>query len=39
MFDNFYLAKNHQIANNSTTSNAREKNKCKSGIQRILEQN
>ncbi len=36
MFSNFYLVKNHKIANNSTTTTAREKNKHRFGILRIL---
>jgi hypothetical protein len=37
MFCNFYLVKNHKIANNSATTEAREKNKYIFGILRILE--
>jgi hypothetical protein len=37
MFCNFYLVKNHKIANNSATTEAREKNKDIFGILRILE--
>jgi len=39
MVCNFYLVKNHKIANNSTTIEAREKNKHIFGILRILEKN
>jgi hypothetical protein len=37
MFCNFYLMKYHKIAKNSTTTKAREKNKHRFGILRILE--
>jgi hypothetical protein len=37
MFSNFYVMKNHKIANNPTTTDAREKNEPKFGILRILE--
>jgi hypothetical protein len=37
MFCNFYLAKNHKIDRNSTTTIAREKNKRRYGIFKILE--
>jgi hypothetical protein len=37
MFCNFYLMKNHKIANNSTTIKAREKNKQRYGMNVILE--
>jgi hypothetical protein len=37
MFCNFYLVKNHKIANNSATAEAREKNTCILKILRILE--
>ncbi len=37
MFCNFYLVKNPKIAKNSTTTKAREKNKHRFGILRILE--
>jgi hypothetical protein len=37
MFCKFYLVKNHKIANNSATTDAREKNKQLFGILRILE--
>ncbi len=36
MFGNFYLVKNLKIGNTSTTSKAREKNKHRFGILRIL---
>ncbi len=36
MFYIFYLAENHQFANNSTIPEAKEKNKRKFGILRIL---
>jgi hypothetical protein len=39
MFCYFYLARNHKIANNSTTDEAREKNKHRVGIIIILEKN
>ncbi len=35
VFCNFYLVQNHKIANNSATSEAREKNKHIFGIIRI----
>jgi hypothetical protein len=37
MVRNFYLVKNHKIANNSTTTKAREKSKHRFGILRISE--
>jgi hypothetical protein len=37
MFCNFYSVKNHKIANNSATTEARENNKSIFGILRILE--
>jgi hypothetical protein len=37
MFCNFYLVKNHKIAENSTTTKAREKNQHRFQISRILE--
>jgi hypothetical protein len=37
IFCNFHLAKNHKIADNLTTTKAREKNKDIYGILRILE--
>jgi hypothetical protein len=37
IFYNFYLVKNQKIANNSATTEAREKNKHIIGILRILE--
>jgi hypothetical protein len=37
VFCNFYLLKNHKIADNSTTPKAREKNKHRFGILRTLE--
>jgi hypothetical protein len=37
MFRNFFLAKNHKIANKSATTEAREKNKDIVGILRILD--
>ncbi len=37
MFGSFYLVKNHKIATNSTATKAREKNKHRFGILRILE--
>ena len=37
IFCNFYIVKNHKIANNSATTEAREKNKDIFGILRILE--
>jgi hypothetical protein len=37
MFCNFNLVKNHKIAKNSTTTKAREKNKIRFGILRVLE--
>ncbi len=37
MFCNFYFAKNQKIANSSATTEAREKNKHRFGILRILE--
>jgi hypothetical protein len=37
MFCNFYYVKNHKIAYNSATTEAREKNKHIFGILRILE--
>jgi hypothetical protein len=36
MFYNFYLVKNHKIANNSATTEGREKNRPILGIHRIL---
>ncbi len=36
MFCNFYLVKNHEIADNSATAEAREKNKHRFGILRNL---
>ncbi len=36
MFRNFYFVKNQKIANNSATTEAREKNKHRSGILRII---
>ncbi len=37
MFYNFYSARNYKTANNSTTDEAKEKNKHGFGILRILE--
>jgi hypothetical protein len=37
MFCNFYLIKNHEMAKHSTTAKAREKNKHRFGIRRILD--
>jgi hypothetical protein len=37
MFRNFYLMKNHQIIDNSTTTKAKEKNRHLFGILRIFE--
>jgi hypothetical protein len=37
MFCNFYFIKNHKISNNSTTADARDKNRHIFGIHRILE--
>jgi hypothetical protein len=39
MFCNFYLVKNHKIANNLATTEAREKYNHIFGILRILEKN
>jgi hypothetical protein len=37
MFCNFYFVKSHKMSNNSTTTEAREKNKHIFGVLRILE--
>ncbi len=37
MFNYFYISKNHEIANNSTTIEAKEKHKRRFGIFRVLE--